>query len=110
MKRAITVLLVGLCVIACANTYKLSRLELSMTKEDVRRVMGEPKAVRASMVNEWGQTIEVWEYGLYESGDDAFYGFDRTYFLYFCDGELYKWGKPGDLRAPPDETYEIRHR
>lgn len=54
-----------------------------MSRAEVRRVVGELSAVRATLQNKLGQTIEVWEY-LYDRGAAP----DATYWLNFYEGKL----------------------
>lgn len=86
---------------------KLVNLELGMGKLRVRHeVLGEPSAVRGSIINKHGQRIEVWEYDLYKEGSN----YCSSYWLYFCDGWLVQWGRAGDWRTEADRIYEMRFR
>jgi hypothetical protein len=94
--------------VACATTGKLMNLQLQQTKQEVQTAMGKPTAARGSMTNKYGQVIEVWEYALYKTGDDAFYGNRTFYWLYFYNGKLVQWGEAGDWKREADRIYEIR--
>lgn len=60
--------------VGCATTGKLMKLNLQMMKSEVISAIGEPTAARGSMTNKYDQVIEVWEYALYKTDDDAFFG------------------------------------
>ena len=92
----------------CATTGKLMNLELQQSKQEVMTAMGKPTAARGSMTNKYGQVIEVWEYALYKTSDDAFYGNPTFYWLYFYNGKLVQWGEAGDWKREADRIYEIR--
>jgi len=104
------VLVILSSVIGCANTGKLMKLQLDMTKEEVIRAMGEPDAARGSMRNKYDQVIEVWEYLLSKTDDDAFHGWKTPYWMYFYNGRLVQWGEAGDWKREADRIYEIRFR
>jgi len=108
MKKILYFILILIFLIGCATTGKLMNLRLKMFKDDVISVMGNPTAVRGSMTNKYGQVIEVWEYALYRTGDDAFYGIPTYYWLYFYDGNLVQWGQAGDWQREADRIYEMR--
>ena len=108
---------VGVClflVVGCVTTQntadKLMKLNLGMTKSQVVSAIGKPTAARGSIVNKHGQVIEVWEYRLYRSRQDAFFDFPTYYWLYFYDGKLVSWGQAGDWRRGADRIYEMRFR
>lgn len=97
-------------VVGCATTGKLMKLNLQMTKPEVISSIGNPTADRGSMTNKYNQVIEVWEYALYKTDDDAFYGRPTFYWLYFYDGKLVQWGEAGDWQKEADRIYEMRFR
>ena len=108
--QSFLVLVVLSFVIGCATTGKLMKLQLGMTKEEVVRVMGEPDAARGSMRNKYDQVIEVWEYLLFKTDEDAMYGRKTPYWLYFYNGRLVQWGEAGDWQREADRIHEIRFR
>lgn len=110
--RKICFIFVLLLLIAssCATTGKFRRLELGLTKSQVEARVGNPAVVRGSLVNKYGQTIEVWEYAEYKTSDDAFIGRASYYWIYFCDGKVVQWGQAGDWRREVDRIYEMRFR
>lgn len=111
-----TLLLVGIIIIqlsiynGCASTGKLLKLQLDLTKEQVIKALGKPDAARGSMRNKYDQVIEVWEYLLSKTDDDAFLGRYTPYWLYFYNGKLVQWGESGDWRSEADRIYEMRFR
>lgn len=44
-----------------ATQAKLMKLNLSMTKSEVRSAIGDPAVARGTITNRYGQVIEVWE-------------------------------------------------
>jgi len=97
-------------VVGCATTGKLMKLNLQMTKPEIISAIGNPTAARGSMTNKYGQVIEIWEYALYKTDDDAFFGRPTFYWLYFYDGKLVQWGEAGDWQREADRIYEMRFR
>lgn len=108
MKHLPLILLVLL--FACATTGKLARLNIGMEKPGVIQTMGEPDAVRGSITNRHGQVIEVWEYELQkkDSRNPWTGASPATYWLFFADGRLARWGEAGDWRRESDRIYEVR--
>lgn len=83
-------------------------LTIGEPKSDVVSALGPPNNVIGSKRIE-SKTIEVWEYERWE----AVLGHDRlaeTYYVYFLDGQLEQWGRPGDWEREADEIYELRVR
>src|SRR5438105_14674826 len=119
IKSLIAVLLVAMLV-GCASTSineqnkKLARLELGMTKEQVLVIMpgGVPRGAKLYP----NGSISVLEY---ESGTYSPFSYsanpwtgmvNQTMWLYFYNGKLIQWGKPGDWPADPDAIFELRNR
>ncbi|MCI0690383.1 hypothetical protein L0337_00080 [candidate division KSB1 bacterium] len=86
------------------------KLNLEMRKSEVISAIGKPTAVRGALTNKYSQVIEVWEYAMYKTDDDAQSGRPTLYWLYFYDGKLVQWGEAGDWRSEADRIYEIRFR
>lgn len=90
----------------CASPYrKTPKLQLGMTPDDVRDVMGKPTTIRAAKVYEDGQTTEVWEYLAGVSINP------KNYWIHFENGKVVQWGEPGDFagksgQAVPVEEYK----
>ena len=84
MRRNVRFVAIGvgfLLFLGCATTGTLMNLQLQQSKDDVIKTMGKPTAARGSITNKFGQVIEVWEYGLYKTSDDAFYSIRTFYWL-----------------------------
>lgn len=103
-----------LCVALVAGCYalktRLLNLNLGMTKSEVISAMGNPSAVRGSIVNKYGQQIEVWEYELYPPPPYWTAATPTVYWLYLCDGRLAQWGQAGDWEREADRIYDVRFR
>jgi len=97
-----------LLIFSCATTGQLMRIRLDMTRPQVVSAMGDPTAFRGAITNKYDELIEVWEYALYKTDDDAFLGRPTFYWLYFSDGILVQWGQAGDWQREVDRIYEIR--
>ncbi len=97
-----------LCLSSCyPQSKKLQTISLGMTKEAITSRMGNPRAVRGSIVNESGQAVDLWEYRM--SMPNYFWTDEvRDYWLYFVDGTLSKWGEAGDWQVEKDKIYSIR--
>lgn len=86
---------------------------------------------RGSIINKYGQVIEVREYkvdagksseqtgrevafavGTFGLGAPIFFshGDIDTYWLYFCNGKLVQWGKAGDWAAAQKMVYDINFK
>lgn len=117
MKRISAILILLFVSSGCMQpASKLKMLSLGQTKEDVIASIGDPRVVRGAIQNKYGQNIEVWEYRLLLSSDNAFDTFmfgsasadKRDYWLYFVNDELVKWGQAGDWQKEAQNIYEIR--
>jgi hypothetical protein len=74
----------------------------------VASAIGDPVNVIGSKRFEKG-VIEVWSYEKWH----ASMGIDRMeeeYWLYFLNGKLEQWGRPGDWAKEADKIYEIRSK
>ncbi len=108
-----------LCLTAgCATTTSvLARLSLGMTKDEVRKSIGNPAVVRDAIRNPNGEIMEVWEYQLQTVGTFrtmmagmgaaglAAQGVPvqpigrtplQAYWLYFVDSKLVQWRQAGE--------------
>lgn len=55
--------------IACAPSRSaLKQISLGMSKEEVINTMGNPHTIRVSIVNKFGQAIEILEYRVLKKG------------------------------------------
>lgn len=100
MKITLTLLLcLGLvgCAIA-ANSQRINRVNLGMTKAEVIKTMGMPSSSKAK------ENIEVLEYMLYDTGNDAMFGMATPYWITLRNDKVVEYGKAGDFgsSAPQD--------
>jgi hypothetical protein len=73
--------------------------------------MGDPHAVRVSMVNKFGQAVEVLEYSVLKKGKalNIMPWDTNPYWFYIVDGKLVRWGSPpGDWENEANRVYEIK--
>lgn len=123
--RLPSILLTVICCLAIAGcgTLKSERaLEstaIGMSKADVLKTAGHPSIVRGTLNNDYGQTVEVWEYKVGQGKhfqqlmtETAFTaitagagapqllssGATDRYWFYFVDGSLAGWGRAGDWK------------
>ena len=128
-KIGATFLLCLLLLSNCATSAQnLRKVSIGMTKDQVAENLGEPTVVRGSIMNKYGQVIEVWEYKLAMPTDDnagtiigksaltvitfgvgaiSFKGKREMYWLYFYDNKLVQWGQKGDWKQETDRIYEF---
>ena len=125
----VSLVLILFALTSCASSAKrLATIELCMTKDEVIEKLNTPKFVRGAIINKFGQNIEVLEYDLAVPKDSRqryddvlltvgtlgllspvlFVRKTETFWLYFADSKLVKWGKAGDWKAEADSIYEIR--
>jgi hypothetical protein len=124
-----------LLLTGCQKTIKpchLSKLKIGMSKHEVIEQIGEPSVQRGSMINNFAQEIDVYEY-LVDHGATAqqyaactlacicsfgllfplyfcLPGHLDPYWLFFCDNRLEKWCKAGDWETTQHNIQEIRFR
>jgi len=116
MKRfilAIFSISIILALNSCATTTKaLYKLDIGDTKSEVISKIGEPTAVRGSIVNNYDQVIDVWEYRLYmyTAAIEGLSPYYNLYWLYFSNGELAQWGQAGDWQNEADIIIEHRFK
>ncbi len=136
LKRAVFVLFPLLLLSGCAHRIsqkKLMSIDIGLNKQEVIRRIGDPNVFRGSMVNKFGQKIEVYEYevngelngkklavgigytiatlGIASFFLPAFIEHKvNTYWLYFHDNKLVQWGQAGDWKKESDHIQEIRFR
>lgn len=87
----------------------MSAVSIGMTEQQVREILGEPADVIGSHVYEDNRIIRVLQYLEAELGF-AVDRLNKNYYLYFLDGRLVQWGRPGDWQKEADKIYEIRIR
>ncbi|MBU4304140.1 MAG: hypothetical protein KJ893_00715 [Candidatus Omnitrophica bacterium] len=98
MKNRLTSLLIitGIIVVTagCASfTAKINRLSISMSKDEVRTLVGNNFQAKASKVDEKGNILDLWE--IYDEKSKT------RYQIFFLNGKVSQWGKSEDLQAFP---------
>lgn len=107
-----------------------------MTKDQVVNTLGYyPDVHRGSILNKFGQVIDVWEYSVASGGVNidsvqkavvatalvvgtfglllpalTNEGTVSYYWLIFADNRLVQWGRAGDWEDAKKQIYEIRYR
>jgi hypothetical protein len=134
MKKIILLIpLIGLVIFTTACTRytsekNLDAISLRMNKQEVINKMSSKGVARGSILNKFGQVIEVREYkvdagktgdqlgeeiaftiGTFGLGAPIFcrHGEIHTYWLYFCEGTLVQWGRSGDWAEAQKVIYDI---
>lgn len=106
-------------VAGCSWTYprsqyrslEMSRVAIGQTETEVRAILGDPADVIGSRLYEGGHVIRVLQYleaafSWAGTVDDL----KKNYYLYFLNGKLVQWGRPGDWQREADQIYELRLR
>ena len=110
----------------------LSSIRIGMSKNEVIRHLGEPEVQRGSMMNNFNQVIDVYEYLVNRGPTDQqivactflvicsfgllfpLYFLTPTladpYWMFFCNDRLEKWCKAGDWETTQHNIQEIRFR
>ncbi len=86
------------CVFFTKDVKILQKIEIGMSKDQVRQMVGEPVSVRGAIRNKEGQVVEVWTYILKRPGPHH----NENYWLRFVDGKLVQWGQDKDWQREPD--------
>lgn len=108
---------------------RLETISIGMTRQEVVKRLGQPRVVRGSIQNKFGQVVEVYEYRFTMPVDDGrgmkvskrvftvatvglgalvLDGESREYWLYFHDGKLVQWGEAGDWSHEADRIYQFK--
>ncbi len=115
----------GLAIPTIRSERKLTRINLGMTAQDIRKKIGNPNTTRVSKQLENGQVLRVDEFQLYDSNAPlhnfgwgivtmSFAWFfpiltpTTPYWLEYMDGKLEKWGRAGDLQPTITQDITIR--
>lgn len=86
----------------------LHMISVGYDKQQVVTAIGDPTNAIGSKRFENG-VVDVWSYEKW----GAKMGFDEKeeeYWLYFLNGKLEQWGRPGDWKKEADRIYEVRFR
>lgn len=81
-------------------------IALYMNKQDVIEKMSANGIARGSIINKYGQQIEVREYEVKVFRPWIGTNVD-SYWLYFCNGKLVQWGMAGDWAEAQRVVYDI---
>jgi len=101
MKHLIATLLTVLLLAGCATAYKISGVQLGMTKDDVIRVMGKPTSVSAQGGSEY------LNYALSETDNDASRGWTKPYYVRLINGKVESYGRAGDFDSTKTPTVRL---
>jgi len=92
MSRSFLLLLVlTMFAAGCATAHKINKVSLGMTKQEVIYALGRPVSTSAK------EGVEYLNYKFSESGDEAFWGVTRSYFVRIVNGEVESYGRLGDF-------------
>lgn len=116
---------------SCAHYAKesdLDAIKIGMKKEKAMDGMSSRGYMRGSVLNKWGDIIEVREYQVERPPEPAFYiagailtvctfgimfpilfagGTVDTYWMYFANDKLIQWGKAGDWKEAERIIWDI---
>jgi outer membrane protein assembly factor BamE (lipoprotein component of BamABCDE complex) len=105
--KKLLILIIAILVSGCATTsaVKFSQLQMGMSKEEVRKILGNPYLYRGAKDGQ-----EVWEYTIYAPNYPKTnpWTSNITYWVTFIDNKLVFYGQPGDFgTSGPDTKKEI---
>ena len=104
MGRSILSLLLVLSFYGCATVPNLNGISLGMTKQDVLKIMGNPKSISAK------GNIEYLKYvcseGFVSSACNELS--NREYFVRLVDGKVESYGNIGDFDSAKDQVNVIK--
>jgi hypothetical protein len=87
---------------SCATAYKMNKLELGMTKQEVIKKIGKPDSTSAQ------EHCVYLMYNLYETDADSFDGRYTRYFVRLIDDKVESFGQVGDFDSTKDPGHDIR--
>lgn len=90
------------------NPVPLHRISIGQDKAGVEAALGAPANVIGSKSFPGG-VVEVWEYQRWQAnvGPDQL---EERYWVYFLNGHVSQWGRPGDWEREADRIWEFRMR
>lgn len=107
--KKILCLVIATSLLSCASYRKInmSSINLGMTKQEVTMILNRnpDNVIGAKKYN--SGTVEVVQYSRKDLSYDRIV---ERYWLYFYNGKLEQWGRPGDWEKEADHVYEIRVR
>ena len=88
---------------SCATSYKMNEISLGMPRKEVISTLGYPVSTSAI------KGVEYLNYKLYETSDDAFFGYGTPYFVRIINGKVDAYGRMGDFDSSkiPAQKIEI---
>lgn len=110
--KKLLILIIAILVSGCATTsaIKFSQLQMGMSKEEVKHILGNPYLYRGAI-----NGVEIWEYTVYAPyypGANQLTG-NIVYWVEFVNNKLAFYGQPGDFETalPEDRReYIIKNR
>jgi outer membrane protein assembly factor BamE (lipoprotein component of BamABCDE complex) len=100
MKYILSLVLI-FAIFGCANSSKISEVQIGMTKNQVVEVMGKPVSISAM------NGTEYLNYKLSETDNDAYYGFTSPYYVRLINGKVDSFGRMGDFNSTKTPTVKI---
>jgi hypothetical protein len=89
------IIILAVSLAGCGGiSQKINRLSISMQKEEVRSLIGNNYAAKASKVDANGNVLEMWE--ITDPNTKA------TFQIFFLNDKVAQWGKSEDLKAFPE--------
>jgi len=125
----LSILSLGGCSSDSVPAQRLESISIGMSRQEVVARMGQPRVVRGSVQNKFGQVVEVLEYRFTMPVNDGsgmkvskrvftvatvglgalvLDGESREYWLYFYDGHLVQWGQAGDWSREAERIYQFK--
>ncbi len=90
MRTTTLIGVMALFLVACAHTSTFENVRLGMSKEEVVKAAGRPNSIIASNRVD-NDLVEVFEY----RKESIWWG-DDSYWFFFSNNTLQKWGRPYD--------------
>ena len=107
MRKSFPLLItVSLLLTSCAHLMpiRLQNIHLGMSQDEVVQKLGKPFNVIGSRKFEKGE-VEIWEYRRVDWWDGSI---TEQYWVYFLNGQLERWGRPGDWSKEADRVYKFK--
>ena len=95
MRSVAAVLVLLLCSCAYVDEH-LDLVEVGMSPAGLTDAVGGPDAVKAALINKYGQKIDIWQYSNSRSAEEPYY-------FYFVEGRLALWGTSPDWQRMADQ-------
>lgn len=99
MEKWLVLILLAFC--GCATAYKMNRVSLGMTKEQVIDVLGDPVSVSAQ------GGVEYLNYAFSETHEQAEFGITRPYYVRIVGGKVESYGRMGDFNSTQPPTQKV---